>query len=67
MYIPNLRADARACRLIRFLLAACLLAPLFCACATTAQRAVRHEYATPRRQAITANPSPLLTQPTNER
>ena len=51
MYTPNLRADARACRLIRFLLAACLLAPLFCACATTAQRAVRAERAEPTRLA----------------
>ena len=49
MYKPDFRADARACRLIRFLLAACLLAPLFCACATTAQRAVRQERAEPTR------------------
>ena len=53
MYTPNLRADARACRLIRFLLAACLLAPLFCACATTAQRAVRAERAEPTRLTAT--------------
>ena len=49
MYVPNLRADARAARLIRALLCACLLAPLLSACATTAQRAVRHETAEPTR------------------
>ena len=47
MYVPNLRADARAARIIRALLCACLLAPLLSACATTAQRAVRHEHAEP--------------------
>ena len=47
MYLPNPAADALAARLIRFLLCACLLAPLLSACATTAQRAVRHEHAHP--------------------
>ena len=46
-YSPNPAADARAAGLIRALLYACLLAPLLSACATTAQRAVRHEHAHP--------------------
>ena len=53
MYVPNLRADALAARLIRALLCACLLAPLLSACATTAHRAVRHETATPTRLTAT--------------
>ena len=47
MYHPNPAADARAAGFIRALLCACLLAPLLSACATTAQRAVRHEHAHP--------------------
>lgn len=46
-YQPNPAADHRAARLIRWLLAACLLAPLLSSCATTAQRAQRTEHATP--------------------
>ena len=43
---------------IRYLLLALLACPLFCACTTTARRAVRHEYATPRHQSITpVNPT----------
>ena len=46
-YRPNLAADARAARLIRWLLCACLLAPLLSSCATTAQRIARTAHATP--------------------
>ena len=35
MYKPNLPADAAACRIIRFLLAACLAAPLLASCASS--------------------------------
>ena len=35
MYKPNPRADARACRIIRFLVCAGLLAPLVSSCASS--------------------------------
>ena len=59
MYSPNPAADARAARLIRYLLLALLTCPLCCACTTTAHRAIRHEHAQP--SPATINPSPQLT------
>ena len=47
MYKPNPHADEYAARLIRWLLCACLVAPLLCACASTSQRAMKREHATP--------------------
>ena len=51
MYSPDLRADARAVRLIRALLCACLLAPLLFGCATSlaGSDSARAEHATPTR------------------
>lgn len=51
MYSPNLRADARAARCIRFLLCAGLLAPLVSACASSLAATDRPalERATPHR------------------
>ena len=47
MYCPNPAADKRAARLIRWLLCACLVAPLLCSCASTSKRAMKREHATP--------------------
>jgi len=50
-YSPNPAADARAVRIIRALLCACLLAPVLFGCATSlaASDSARHEHAEPTR------------------
>ena len=52
MYTPDPAADARAARLIRYLLAALLALPLLCGSCATSLRAAdgpHHEQATPTR------------------
>ena len=52
MYTPDTAADARAAKIIRYLLAALLALPLLCCSCATSLRAAdgpRHEHATPTR------------------